>query len=280
MTDTVADSNAFFNFQRRSGCLIFYFTAQVNPSNHDAFKRAFEDTVSSENPAALLLVPQNPGVLTGSLLRALAATAIYYRDHNLHTYFVTDTPSEVEFIKNSGMGKTFTIVPTVENVLSPQAPRIDVNFINPFVDATLNALQGLAEIRAKPGKSYIKSDKTPAPNHADIAAVIGLTSKHFRGSVAICFSGATLYQVTSRIAKKPIASIDGDAETALSQLMGHLFYNAAIRLGDRGYSFEQAVPTIVKGRALEVLHLAPTPTLILPFNTEIGLFWMEITVTL
>lgn len=281
MTDSGRDANPFFRVQHRSGCLIFLITSQINPSNQDAFKRTFEDAIASENPGAILIVPERKGSLTSSFLRSVAPTSIYFRDHNLHTYIVTDDASEIEFLKSSGLSTTFSIAPSIEAVLSPQAPHIDVNFVNPFVDGALAALSKLAELSAKAGKSYIKSENAPAPGKAEIATVIGLTSKHFRGSVALCFNGDTLFEVARRIldSETKMTTINTDVETALSQLMGHLFYTAAIKLGDSGLSFERAVPTIVKGRALEIQHLAPTPTLILPFTSDVGMFWMEITVT-
>ena len=61
---------------------------------------------------------------------------------------------------------------------------MDVNLINPFIDATLNVLETMTSTKAEPGKPYLKKGQVAS---GDVSGVIGLTGEA-RGTISVSFT--------------------------------------------------------------------------------------------
>jgi chemotaxis protein CheX len=153
--------------------------------------------------------------------------------------------------------------------------RFDVNFINPFIEGTIETLKiqcGFVTINA--GKPYSKG-QGPQPS-SDLAAVIGLTSTAFNGSVAICFPEEVFLAIMEKMLGEKYTTITQDVEDGASELLNIIFGQAKKSLNALGYAIDRAVPTIVRGESLNVFHLTRSPTIMLPFESEVGAFHIEI----
>ena len=62
--------------------------------------------------------------------------------------------------------------------------KMDVNFINPFIVATLEVLKITANTEAKKDKVFVKPTDSPS---GDISAIVSMNSEQFHGSFAVCF---------------------------------------------------------------------------------------------
>src|SRR5689334_8015212 len=99
--------------------------------------------------------------------------------------------------------------------------KVDVNFINPFIDGALETLKIQCSFSAKSGKPYLKG-KGPVIK-TDIAAVIGLTSASFNGSVAICFPEAIFLTIMERMLGEKHSTITKDLEDGACELLNIIF---------------------------------------------------------
>ena len=153
-------------------------------------------------------------------------------------------------------------------------PKIDVNFINPFIEGAIETLKVQCSFSVVAGKPFLKG-KGPSIK-VDLAAIIGLASPAFKGSVAICFPKPVFLRVMEKMLDEKFTEITKDLEDGASELLNIIFGQAKKALNDKGYAIEKAIPTIVRGEGIEVKHLTPSPTLVLPFSTEVGAFHIEI----
>ena len=155
--------------------------------------------------------------------------------------------------------------------------KIDVNFVNPFIQGAIQTLQLQCSFTAKPTRPFLKG---AGPGiQTDIAAVIGLTSVGFQGSVAICFPKAIFLTVMERMLGEKYTEITTELEDGASELLNIIFGQAKRELNSKGYTIEKAIPTIVRGTNMAVRHLGPSPTVVVPFETEVGIFHIEIAVS-
>ncbi|UCD30885.1 MAG: chemotaxis protein CheX, partial [Desulfobacterales bacterium] len=60
---------------------------------------------------------------------------------------------------------------------------MDVNIINPFINATLNILETMAFVKSEAGKPYLKKDSVVQGDVSDIVGITGETN----GTVAVTF---------------------------------------------------------------------------------------------
>ncbi len=61
---------------------------------------------------------------------------------------------------------------------------MDVNLINPSIDATLHVLETMASTKAEVGKPYLKKHQVA---RGDVSGVIGLTGES-KGTISVSFT--------------------------------------------------------------------------------------------
>lgn len=152
--------------------------------------------------------------------------------------------------------------------------KLDVNFINPFISGALETLKVQCSIEAAAEKPYVKTEKTPLS--VDIAGVIGLTSKTFTGSVSICFPMQTFLIIMSGMLGETYNEFSSDLEDGAGELLNIIFGYAKRELNAKGYSIEKAIPTVIKGNDIKINTVSKAPSIIVPFNSNAGKFFIEI----
>lgn len=151
---------------------------------------------------------------------------------------------------------------------------IDINFVNPFLHATLNVLKVQASIEATPGKPYLK--KEGAVMSGDVSGVIGIVSETFNGSVVITFPEATFLKVMSGMLGEEITTLNKDITDGAGEITNMIFGQAKVTLNDRGYGIKMALPTVVTGKGHTLSALSKGPTVVVPFTSPAGDFFVEI----
>lgn len=164
-----------------------------------------------------------------------------------------------------------------EGLANPKATSkatLDVNFINPFIKATVNALKIQANTEAKPGKPYLKTKDYPA----DIAGIIALNSEAFCGSIAIAFTEVVFLNIYKNMLGEAPAEINKETEDAAGEIMNIIFGQAKIELNDnQNFKIQKAIPSVIRGKNISVNHSAPARSMVIPFESSVGTFHLEIT---
>ena len=151
---------------------------------------------------------------------------------------------------------------------------VDVSFFKPFVEGTIKTLKVQCSLDAKPGKPLFKGT-APRPDF-DIAAVIGILSSSFTGTISLCFPKAVFLTIMNNMLGENNAEITGELEDGAGELLNIIFGHAKSVLNAQGHDIQKAIPTIVRGSGLETRHLTPSKVVVLPFLTPAGEFDIEI----
>ncbi len=151
---------------------------------------------------------------------------------------------------------------------------LNVNFINPFIDGTLNTFKIQCAVEASPGKPFMKGNGPTLT--AEIAATIGLASKEFCGSVSIGFSESLFLALMGNMLGEKYTEITKDLEDGASELLNIIFGQAKTVLNEKGYAIDKAIPTVIRGKGISFNHLSSQPTLVVPFETQHGPFFIEV----
>ncbi len=151
---------------------------------------------------------------------------------------------------------------------------IDINFINPFLAATLNVLNVQAGVKAEPGKVY---GKKPGQNiNGDVSGVIGIISDSFNGSVCITFPEATFLKVMSGMLGEDYKEITQDILDGAGEITNMIFGQAKVTLNDRGYGVKTALPQVISGKGHSFSGQSKGPSVVIPFTSNAGDFHVEI----
>jgi chemotaxis protein CheX len=151
---------------------------------------------------------------------------------------------------------------------------IDVEFINPFLHATKKTLEVQANTPLKLLKPFLK--KTPAKDVA-IAGVISLISDKFNGSITLCFPAGVFLKIYENMFGEKHTAITKELEDAAGELLNIIYGQAKIELNAKaGYDLKKALPTVLTGEKINISQQGRVPTVVLPFETDAGVFHIEI----
>ncbi len=151
---------------------------------------------------------------------------------------------------------------------------IDINFVNPFLGATLNVLKVQASIEAQPGKITLKQSGEPLKG--DVSGVIGIVSDTFKGNVVISFPESTFLKVMSNMLGEEYTEISQDIVDGAGEITNMIFGQAKVVLNERGYGVQIALPQVITGKNHMLSNQSKGPTVIIPFNSTAGDFFVEI----
>ncbi len=154
--------------------------------------------------------------------------------------------------------------------------KLDVDFINPFIDSsmkTLNGLCGVKDIEAQ--KPYLLGDEVL---DVDISGTLAIKSPYFSGSIAITFHNDVYKVIISKMLEENIGEIDLDNQDGAAEIINIIFGQTKAVLNQRGYSLDRAIPSVMRGRGHKIYQNSKIPVLLVPFRSDLGKFWMQICV--
>lgn len=154
-------------------------------------------------------------------------------------------------------------------------PKIDVRLINPFIEGVMHVLKVQCSLECKPKAPVLRADFANPPR-VDIAGIIGVTNPAFNGSIALCFSEKVFLGIMSNMLGETYEKITPDLTDGAGELLNIIFGHAKRVLSEAGTSLGMAIPTVVSGGDINVGHSNATQALVLPFESPLGDFYIEI----
>jgi len=149
---------------------------------------------------------------------------------------------------------------------------MDVKFINPFLQGSLEVMKKMAFTDARPGKVYLKESNIA---YGDVSGIIGITGDA-TGSLAISFKEACICDIISRMLGEPCTSINQDVFDGVGEITNMISGVARTHLEKEGMAVYAAIPAVVYGRDHTVNHILNSPSIVIPFFTERGSFVVDV----
>ncbi len=150
---------------------------------------------------------------------------------------------------------------------------MNVAFINPFIQSILDVLSTMAGLEARPGRPAIKENATA---RGDVTGIIGMAGEQVSGSLAVCFTEAVIIEISRRMLGEAPATIDESVTDMVGELTNMVTGGAKKLLAEDGYDFDMAIPAVFSGKEHTINHKSSGATIILPFDTDAGAFFIEI----
>jgi chemotaxis protein CheX len=141
---------------------------------------------------------------------------------------------------------------------------MNVDFINPFINATINALSTMAQITPKRGAPYIKTDDASG---GDISAVIGLTGEA-NGWCAVCFKKDAALKIVSNMLGETKTFMDADVRDAVGEIVNMIAGGAKGEFAQKNFSFKIAIPTVIVGDSHILSQKKDAPCIVVPFTID------------
>ena len=149
---------------------------------------------------------------------------------------------------------------------------MDVQFINPFLEGTMEVLKTMARVEPRVGKPHMKKDKQA---RGDVSAIIGMTGSA-QGSLALSFSESCILKIVSNMLGENHKEINDEVRDAVGEITNMISGVARKKLEALGFKIFAAIPTVVSGKDHAILHVLGGPSIIIPFETDNGPFFVDV----
>ncbi len=153
-----------------------------------------------------------------------------------------------------------------------QEAAINVGYVNPFINATINVLNTMGGIDPRPGTPHLK-EGTEA--YGDVSGIIGLAGEGVRGFFAVSFMSPCIFGIMSNMFGETYDSIDRDVRDAVGEITNMISGGAKAELSNKGHFFDVAIPTIVSGEGHHIRQVSSVPVIVVPFESDAGPFYIE-----
>ena len=148
-----------------------------------------------------------------------------------------------------------------------------VEFINPFLESIVNVLETMANVKATPGKPQRKEEDVA---QGDVTGVIGMASEQVKGSLAITFTSAAIFDIARRMLGEEVAEINNTVTDLVGEITNMVTGGAKRVLAEQGYDFDMAIPAVIAGKNHRISHKSNGMKIIVPFSIIAGKFYVEV----
>jgi chemotaxis protein CheX len=149
---------------------------------------------------------------------------------------------------------------------------MDVKFINPFINATLNVLETMAFVKSEAGKPYLKKDDVA---RGDVSGVIGITGET-NGTIYVTFDESCILKIVSNMFGEKMTEINNEITDAVGELTNMISGQARKELEEIGQVFHGAIPSVITGKNHKLIPMTKGPKIAIPFKTDSGNFTVEV----
>ena len=149
---------------------------------------------------------------------------------------------------------------------------MNVRYINPLLQSAINVLSTMASTEATMGEPRLKEHGNAL---GDITGVIDLAGTENRGSLAIAFPEAVILDIGGRMLGETLTAINETVIDMVGELTNMITGSAKALYAEQGMEFDLTLPRTVVGKGEPIEHCSPNDTVVLPFTTASGEFFVE-----
>ncbi len=146
-----------------------------------------------------------------------------------------------------------------------------IEYITPFLSATMEVLRTMANTESKPGRP---TKRSPQPAEGIISAVIDLTGGT-KGSISITFTEECIVSIVNGMLGESYTGMNDDIQDAVGELVNMISGSARRELSEAGFVFQSGIPRCITGEGHAIEHFTEGTLIAIPFKTDHGLFYVE-----
>ncbi|MDR0517251.1 MAG: chemotaxis protein CheX [Fibromonadaceae bacterium] len=144
-----------------------------------------------------------------------------------------------------------------------------VEWINAFILATRDTFAKMMQLKVEAGKPYLLTEES---NTKDISGMIGLSGT-IRGAVVVGFPEQSAIKVVNKFIGENLTQLGPDVSDAVGELVNIIA--GYVKKFVRDEKFGISLPSIARGSKHMVYMPKYAPTIVIPFDSELGSFVLE-----
>ncbi|MCB9026439.1 MAG: chemotaxis protein CheX [Bdellovibrionaceae bacterium] len=152
---------------------------------------------------------------------------------------------------------------------------MSADFIQPFIDGTIETIKKQVGIHVSAGNPIVNIAHNISDS-IDIGSFIHLDSLSFKGKISLFFHGETYLNIYNKMLNTHLNEINEDIHDGACELLSIIYGFAKTELNYLGHKLDLAIPNIIHGKEIKVPSCKDSQCLLLPFNSEAGDFYLEL----
>ena len=153
--------------------------------------------------------------------------------------------------------------------------KVDVNLINPFVAATMTAMETMAMVKPVRKKVYAKLDNIVV---GELTGIMGLSGEA-SGSIIVSFTEKAACKLTSNMLGETFDEINEDVIDSVQEIVNLIAGQAKTMLAETEYKFKISIPTCVIGKNHQVNHKKGAPCVVAEFELDGLPFTVQVSIS-
>jgi chemotaxis protein CheX len=143
---------------------------------------------------------------------------------------------------------------------------MDVKYINPFINVSINIVQQICNVGAKRGQIYVKDSPFIADN---VVIIIGIAGD-FKGQVFFTMQEKTACSIASSMMfGMDVPALDEMAKSAIAELGNMIMGNVSTEFYNEGIKIDITPPTVLVGSDINI-STKGIQTICVPIEIENG----------
>ena len=271
-----------FEIASQNEYLVLKLSGECNGDEKPSALAAFADALKQTQIKYLIVNCSECSGMTGMFLRQLSQIFKECKAMNGVIRLVGANEGIVDTITRNGLDRILVNRVSLRGALVDfglvRAKEFDVNFINPFLNATQKVFKIQCFTETMPGKPSIKKAGDPLLL-GDISGIISISSETFNGTLAISLSEHVFVKIASKMLGEEIKNITEENVDLVGELANIILGQAKIELAQLGYGIQMALPSCVWGKDHKIKHFGGGVCVVIPMETEYGTFYSEVMTT-
>ncbi len=149
---------------------------------------------------------------------------------------------------------------------------MDVNVVNPFIEAALNTLETTAQVKVRAFHPYLKPKNIA---EGDISALMEMTGD-YEGTIAVSFSKEAILGIVSSMFGEEMTEMNDEIKDAVGEIANMISGQVTNKLAEMGNTLKVAMAEVSMGSGHSLDHIEKRPVVAIPFKTEQGRFTIEV----
>lgn len=152
--------------------------------------------------------------------------------------------------------------------------RMDVRYINPFIDAVTNVFTTMLDLQPQRLPLKLSSKAEEPASGESLSSIIGISGQ-IHGVVALRFPPETVMQFAARLLGSECTTVNEEVIDAAAELANMVAGNAKAQF-DFEPPLDLGLPTVVQGAGYRLKYPSGSTWLQVPFKSDAGNFLMEV----
>jgi chemotaxis protein CheX len=148
--------------------------------------------------------------------------------------------------------------------LAEANPIMDKNFIQAFVNGVSSTITITGQTEVVVLKPFVENS---FESKGEVSGTLGMTAGTLKGHLSISFEKPAILKIVKNMFGEDQTELTRDVCDAVAEFTNQIYGAAKKTLNQQGYSFQMALPNVVKG-VLMIPDAQNIPTLVVPFEIK------------